>query len=105
MTRLTPPILNLLHSLGFDYIKTDRTQSEIWLSQEDLPHVQLALDPTETTRIDDIVRAIYHAGALDQRDRTRTAWNHLAATFRNGQPVQSPDDILSLSEPPLSTPS
>lgn len=99
MSILTAPIRTLLNAIGFEYVKTDHSRREIWLSQEDLPHIQLTVLPTETTRIDDVVRAIYHAGAHDQRDRTRTAWNHLADTFRNGHPVQSPDDILALSEP------
>ncbi len=89
----------LLRTLGFDFIKADaRTHHEHWLSQEDLPHIHILIDPAEKPRVSDLVRAIHSAGASDQRDRTRSAFNRLADTFRNGQPVASPDDILSLSE-------
>lgn len=92
----------LLRTLGFDFVKTDRAGLEHWLSDEQLPHILLKLDPAEKPAVPDIIRAIHAAGASDQRDRTREAWNRCANTFRNGMSVQSPDDILSLSEsPPL----
>ena len=89
----------LLASLGFELVRRDPSRVEHWLSQEQLPHVHITLDPGEFPLIADIVRAIHAAGVRDQRDITRTAWNHLADTFRHGQPVQSPDDILALTEP------
>lgn len=88
----------LIRTLGFDYVKTDRSGLEHWLSQEQLPHVLITLDPDEEPSVPDVVRAIFSAGASDQRGRTREAWNRCANTFRSGQHVASADDILSLSE-------
>jgi hypothetical protein len=91
--------IGLLESLGFDFVKSDaRTCKEHWLSQEALPHIELRLDPTEDTTASDIRFAIYFAGASDQRDRSRTAFNTALDTIRNGQPIADITDLLALSE-------
>jgi hypothetical protein len=90
---------DFLHALGFEFAKTDRrTGHEHWLSQECLPHIHIILAPEQSPDIRDIVRAIYSAGASDQRDRSRSAFNTALDTIRNGQPIADITDLLALSE-------
>lgn len=94
-----------LGSLGFVAVRTkprpvgdDFVHDEVWLSQEDLPHIEILLDPTLPYHRSDIVRLIFHAGASAQRDTTRAALNHLINTVRNGQHVEPFEDLLALEE-------
>lgn len=97
---LSIPLGALLEKLGFSFIKKDpKTHNQIWLSQEQLPHIQIHLNPAEHTTVPDIVRLIYHAGAAAQRDATRTALNHLINTFRAGQKIEPLEDLLAIQEP------
>lgn len=97
---LPPAATGLLKCLGFSFVKSDaRTCKEHWLSQEMLPHIEVTIEPTEECFTGDIIRAIFDAGARDQRERTRTAFNRLVESFRNGQAIEPAEDLLHLTEP------
>jgi len=95
---MTPSAEILLTKLALQVIGVDRGRPDHLraLNDERLPHILISIPETADER--DILEAAYAAGARDQRDRTREAFNRCADTFRNGQLVASPDDILSLSE-------
>jgi len=88
---------DFLRALGFEFVKTDRAGHEHWLSQECLPHIHITLAPEQSPDIRDIVRAIHSAGASDQRDRSREAFNRACDTIRNGQPIADITDLLALT--------